>query len=477
MSPLIIKTKTKFSKNILSLALACLLPSIGVGYAQAQDYADAHPQANKQPEQIMADIESMLKKPQAKLGVNGQGSGQAHGQFAALAKQGTQNGQANPSSSQVPNEINNNIDTQPHGSLLNIAEIKNYTSKCEGNHDLEACQKLGVHYSTLAIDFNTDVELNMRLAAFNLEKSCVGGLKSACDVWGHALGVYGNYFIDDRSPKKDYILGFKILNHACSLDDAFGCAKTGLLYYYGRGVKANNDLALANFTKACDLASQKPDHIKRIEPNLGLGCYYAGRLIGHLNNYDKTKPETLPAQSVAYFESGCELNSPDSCLDLSAYYTAKNDSNKAVFYSQRTCFAGNSKACFENALQLHQFGNDALANRFLEIGCQMGNGDACTLFATNLLSGVAIKQDTSTAIMMLESSCKANNGLACMYLGELCYTGGAEIPNYSTPINLEHAAIYFERSCQLGVNSACEALQKVKAQLTSPTSNPIPITR
>lgn len=515
----------KVTKNILSLAVACLIPSLLVTNAFAQDAA----QANKQPEQIMAEIESKLHNPEymrnvsKNLGIssdqltngapptlNQAPANAMQSQYAPNAPQVATNTSAQAAATPVAtaapgaapaaapaapaanagagadqglfNNLANQASTgaasaQKHGSLLQMSEIKSYTAKCEGNHDLEACQKLGVHYSTLAIDFNTDIEINMRLAAFNLEKACVGGLKSACGIWGHALGMYGNYFIDDRSPKKDYVYGFRILNHSCELEDAFGCAKIGLLYYYGRGAEANTDLAMTYFNRACDLASQKPDHIKKIEPNLGLGCYYAGKVIAQQNNFDKDKPEPLPAQSVTYYEKGCELNSPDACLDLSAYYSSIQDSNKAIFYSQRTCLAGNSKACFENALQLHQLGNDALANRFLEIGCQMGNGDACTLFATNLLSGVAIEQDTSTAIMMLESSCKANNGLACMYLGELCYTGGSEIPNYSLPVNFEHAAIYFERSCSLGVAAACTALEKVKAQLTSPTSNPLPIPR
>lgn len=482
----------KVKKNILSLAVACLMPSLLVTNAFAQDATHA----NKQPEQIMAEIESKLHNPEYMRNVSknlGISSNQLtngapptlkqapanaiQSQHAPNAPQAANNASAQAATTTATDTATGTASAQKHSSLLQMSEIKSYTAKCEGNHDLEACQKLGVHYSTLAIDFNTDIEINMRLAAFNLEKACVGGLKSACDIWGHALGMYGNYFIDDRSPNKDYIYGFRILNHSCELEDAFGCAKTGLLYYYGRGAEANTDLAMTYFNRACDLASQKPDHIKKIEPNLGLGCYYAGKVVAQQNNFDKNKPETLPAQSVTYYEKGCQLNSPDACLDLSAYYTSIQDSNKAIFYSQRTCLAGNSKACFENALQLHQLGNDALANRFLEIGCQMGSGDACTLFATNLLSGVAIEQDTNTAIMMLESSCKANNGLACMYLGELCYTGGSEIPNYSTPINFEHAAIYFERSCSLGVAAACTALEKVKAQLTSPSSNPIHIPR
>ncbi len=477
----------KVKKNILSLAVAYLMPSLLVTNAFAQDATHA----NKQPEQIMAEIESKLHNPEYMRNVS-KNLGISSDQLTNGAPPTLNQAPANAMQSQYAPQAANNASAQAatttatatgtasaqkHSSLLQMSEIKSYTAKCEGNHDLEACQKLGVHYSTLAIDFNTDIEINMRLAAFNLEKACVGGLKSACDIWGHALGMYGNYFIDDRSPNKDYIYGFRILNHSCELEDAFGCAKTGLLYYYGRGAEANTDLAMTYFNRACDLASQKPDHIKKIEPNLGLGCYYAGKVVAQQNNFDKNKPETLPAQSVTYYEKGCQLNSPDACLDLSAYYTSIQDSNKAIFYSQRTCLAGNSKACFENALQLHQLGNDALANRFLEIGCQMGSGDACTLFATNLLSGVAIEQDTNTAIMMLESSCKANNGLACMYLGELCYTGGSEIPNYSTPINFEHAAIYFERSCSLGVAAACTALEKVKAQLTSPSSNPIHIPR
>ena len=422
---------------IKSLPLYIVIASCA--YA-SQDPNNEHPFANTQPEQIINEIESKLQSPEFMANI---ASSNNHSFLKAI-------------------DPNQELGNSQHGSLLSKIQIKNLTSKCEGKHDLEACQKVGVHYSTLAIDLNQDIELNMRLAAFNLEKACVGGLKSSCLIWGHALGMYGNYFIDELSPKKDYSYGFSLLNHSCQLEDTFGCAKAGLLYYYGQGVERNRKSALLFFNKSCDLAEAKPEHIKRIEPNLGLGCYYAGKVTTSNANYNLNSPESMPQEGLYYLKRGCALNSPDACLELSSYYTSLKDSKKAIYYSQRTCLAGNAQACFENALQLHELGDDHSANRFLDIGCQMGNGDSCTLLATNMLSGVAIKQDTNTAIMMLESACKANNGLACMYLGQLCTTGGSEIPNYSTPINLNYASIYFERACKLGITNACEELGKLK---------------
>lgn len=457
-----------------SLKLCTILTLFGSSFAMAQEANNGHPFANTQPEQIISDIENKLHSPEymASINANAHNLGAARGSqnfYESITAPGISEelGTTNPDSGEYVAKGSHSDANNKHGSLLSIPQIKDLTGKCEGKHDLEACQKLGVHYSTLAIDFNQDIEINMRLAAFNLEKACVGGLKSSCLIWGHALGMYGNYFIDDMSPKKDYAYGFSLLNHACQLEDTFGCAKTGLLYYYGRGVEQNRKNSLLFFNKSCELAEAKPTHIKKIEPNLGLGCYYAGKTTASNANYTSADPSTMPKESIYYFQRGCNLNSPDACLELSSYYTAAKDSQKAIYYSQRTCLAGNSQACFENALQLHEMGDDSTANRFLDIGCQMGNGDSCTLLATNMLSGVAIKQDTKTAIMMLESACKANNGLACMYLGQLCITGGSEIPNYSTPINLNYAGVYFERACSLGVSAACQELNQIKTQQQS----------
>ena len=188
----------KVKKNILSLAVACLMPSLLVTNAFAQDATHA----NKQPEQIMAEIESKLHNPEYMRNVSknlGIPSDQLTNGAPPTLNQAPANAMQNQYAPNAPHAVNNAsaqaatttatgaASAQKHSSLLQMNEIKSYTAKCEGNHDLEACQKLGVHYSTLAIDFNTDIEINMRLAAFNLEKACVGGLKSACDIWGHAL--------------------------------------------------------------------------------------------------------------------------------------------------------------------------------------------------------------------------------------------------------------------------------------------------
>ncbi|MCK0527603.1 tetratricopeptide repeat protein [Anaerobiospirillum sp. NML120449] len=423
--------------------------------------------ANVQPEKIISQIEANLADPE---------------HMKKMQRQVELNDQRLLGSASLSRQTNEAGDAHSHDgkAVLETAEIKKLTSKCEGANDLEACQRLGIHYSSLAIDHNTDIDINMKLAAFNLEKACTGGLKTACTVWGHALGMYGNYFVDDRSPKQDYSYGYKLLSHSCELDDPFGCTMSGLMLFQGRGVEKDQNAARGMFTRACDLALAKPDYVRKSESNLGMGCYYAGRLVALEHNTASKDPKSnvIPADSVSYYEKGCELNSPDACMDLANYYTAAGDGTRAIEFSQRACFAGNSSVCLANAVQLHNQGDDASANRFLDAGCQMGNGDACTLYASNMLSGIAMKQDTSTAIAMLEQACKINNGLSCMYLGRLCETGGAEVPNYSTPVNLDHASIYYARACNLGIAAACESQNNVEAlraaSLRNNSSTPVP---
>lgn len=344
---------------------------------------------------------------------------------------------------------------------LSREEIIEFTGKCEKSHDLDACNTLGMHYATLAIDHSKDIEVNMKLAAYNLEKACSGGHTKSCNILGQAMGLYGTYFIDERAPQINYELGSDLLHQGCDLGDPFSCAQLGTLYRDGKGIAKDNDTAMGLFVRSCDLAQEKPDNVKKLESNLGLGCYYAGQMIHSNLAKNPNASELDKSDGFRYFDVACSLNSPEACLDLATYYAQLKQGEKAVHYSKKACLAGHADVCFQNALQLHTAGDDQNANYFLDIGCQMGNGDACTLLATHILSGIAIEQDANTALQMLNKSCDVGNGLACTFLGQLYLTGGKDTPNYKTEINLNLSAAYFGKACKLGVSNGCEGAAHV----------------
>ena len=62
---------------------------------------------------------------------------------------------------------------------------------------------------------------------------------------------------------------------------------------------------------------------------------------------------------------------------------------------------------------------------------------------------------------MLNRSCDVGNGLACPSLGQLYFTGGKDIPNYKTEINLNLANAYFGKACKLGIANGCSGAKQV----------------
>lgn len=346
-------------------------------------------------------------------------------------------------------------------NVLTREQIRDLTHKCEAGHDSDACTTLGAHYATLAIDSNQDIEVNMKLAGFNLEKSCSSGNQEACNIWSKALGIYGTYYISERSPKIDYKLGARVLKRGCELGDPFACAQLGTLYRDGKGETKDNAMALTLFASSCDYAQGKSEQVKKEDGNIGLGCYYQGQMLYSVASENTNVNEADKNEALKLFDIACNLNTPEACLDLANYYSQMNQGEQAIRYTKQACFAGNADVCLQNAMQLHLAGNDKDSNYFLDIACQMGNGDACTLFATNILSGIAIEQNAQTALEMLNKSCDMGNGLACTFLGQLYLTGGKDVPNYKTEVNLNLANAYFGKACKFGIANGCSGAQQV----------------
>ena len=356
--------------------------------------------------------------------------------------------------------------TQPQGNhVLSREEIRSNTSKCEAGRDMEACNALGMHYLILAIDHGLDVELNMRLAAHNLEQACAGGIKSACGFWANALGMYGNYFISELNPKPDYTKGRMFLEQSCQQKDPYGCAQLGTLYVSGKGVTQNVTQGLQLFALSCKLANSIPDEFIQVDNNIGLGCFYLGQ--SYLDN------KTLDPngdQAIGYLNQACDLQAAPACSLLANYYQQHGAIDSAHLYREKACYAGMTEECVNEAVFYHHVGNETEANRLLQVGCELNNDNACTLLASNLLYGIGIQQNVPQALTLVRQACNHNSALACFYLAQLYHTGITNVPGYQLPRNLDIAHDLYLKSCNLGNDLSCIELQKL-LNLTQPLKN------
>lgn len=342
-------------------------------------------------------------------------------------------------------------------NVLSPHVIKQKTAQCEQGNDREACSTLGVHYLVLAIDHNLDVDINMKLAIYNLEKSCSSGLQSACMILGNALGMYGNFFISDISPNLDLTQGKALLERGCELRDAYACAQLGLIYYEGKGIPIDQHKAEALFEQSCHMAQEKPEHIQREDNNIGMGCLYAGRAL-----LNRTNPDIY--RGLYYLNVSCDMYTPFACSELANYYHGIGDFEKANYYTHMSCLTGNTNVCLQSAIAMHAQNDDGLANFYLYTACNQGNGDSCTLLASNMMEGNMTEQAQNDAYDMLTASCDRNNALACYYIAELYEKGvppmkAGEDPNKALKLNrsIATAREYYRKSCSLGNKSACNA--------------------
>lgn len=369
------------------------------------------------------------------------------------------------------------------GNVLSRDEVKMLTSVCEVSNDLSSCHELGMHYLTLAVNHGLDLQINMRLAAHNLEKACIGGYENSCFFWGHALGMYGNYFIADISPEINYEKGKTILEYSCNkLNDPYGCAQLGTMYIEAKGTEQDIATGLQLFARSCSLAQELPNELRDYDSNNGMGCYYLGQsLLGSFqhvadelqgkdknkdaNNKNKSEPnvqEVIGLQkALTYLDSACNLKTAPACNVLSRYYAEHHNLIMAKTYGERACLFGMSADCVAQAVNYHQAGNDVEANRLLRIGCDLNNQDACTLLASNILSGLGTIQDAPRAHKMLTTACNQNSSLGCFYLAQLHHTGVTTIKGFNLEQNLSTARELYRKSCRLGNDIACTEFKKL----------------
>lgn len=126
---------------------------------------------------------------------------------------------------------------------------------------------------------------------------------------------------------------------ACDLNNGSSCAKLGILYCKGDGVKKDKDMCKKYITKACEL-------------NDGMGCNHLGLIeiydspANWLFFYSRSQDYYFAAK---YFAKACELNDGMGCNNLADAYKngkgVKQDYSKAMKYYKKGCELGDTYGC------------------------------------------------------------------------------------------------------------------------------------
>lgn len=273
---------------------------------------------------------------------------------------------------------------------------------------------------------------------------------------------------------------------SCNKGKAADCLRLGKAFEGGFGaLGADQRAAVGYYMLACKRGA-------------GEGCTRAAEMLR-----DGTPGYTLPDLARQQVELGCnQFKHQPSCASLavSQASTAGPASANGEALLAQACSGGDDSGCRMRANVLfYQRGDaasrsealklyepackarkawgcmgmaDAYANgwgvardltrsgEFERIGCIDSSGDKlrlCTRYGTRLTASRSQK-DLNLGEQILDASCKAHDGLACLQLGQL----GFAQPSGATT-QPQEALYYARRGCELGNGSACTLLGKAYA--------------
>lgn len=128
------------------------------------------------------------------------------------------------------------------------------------------------------------------------------------------------------------------------------------------------------------------------------------------------------------------------------------DALKASEFARKACLAGAAVGCARSGELL--LGGllgppspSQAANHF-DIGCQLGNANACHAHGLMLLQGIGIGADMLGGRRALQMSCDKGNTMGCTNLGSILASGA-----YGPP-DCKAARLHFEQAIQLWSNNA-----------------------
>jgi TPR repeat protein len=257
--------------------------------------------------------------------------------------------------------------------------------------------------------------------------------------------------------KGDYAKAAKLWREACEAGNATGCYELAIVYRDGEGVTADPKREAELLEQSCAGGE-------------GRGCF---------NLAFKSDPDPKATASQAaldrargYFERGCEAQFPGACFNVGEYYLSgrgvTKDVDRALGYMERACLIGTQDAgpaCFSVAAKYdaHDSGSvrddPARANRFLELGCGMGEPDACRNLGDHYKRGFGLPQNWARARALFATACADANEMQCLELSPNEHFGGgsAYTADDVEPQRRRAAGLYVD-ACKDGLAQGCASL-------------------
>jgi TPR repeat protein len=183
------------------------------------------------------------------------------------------------------------------------------------------------------------------------------------------------------------------------------------------------------------------------------------------------------ARAVPAFTKACEGGVADACGELGKLLepdaqkskNVKAEALQALTWAEKGCRDGSGYACeiagdlltLDAELQIVDYPRGM--KRYTR-GCNLGNADACSMAANELLSGKNVPRDAARAIAMLGQACLGGSASECDDLGGLFETGKAKGSTEGLKVDPVAAYGFYRRACQLDADS-CVSAHKLGQQV------------
>ncbi|HWZ86283.1 MAG TPA: PDZ domain-containing protein, partial [Thermoanaerobaculia bacterium] len=312
------------------------------------------------------------------------------------------------------------------------------------------------------------------------EQACRGGIASACfrEGWllwnrkgdansARVLELFASackagsgeacaYEGLDRMGSADHgAAAVPVLERACELSSAGGCANLAFLYAMGKFVKKDDRRSASLYAKSCDLGDAQ-------------GCYNAGLMAD-----DGRGVARDPARAAVRYAEACEMGSATGCTNLGFLYEngrgVKMDKARAHLLYQRgcegsSCQPSNLGGCV-NAGRGDRDGigvpvDETKAAAMFRDACDRAvnpddihaaeNGSrACSLLGALYIAGDGIPKDLQKGLELSVLGCDRGDAFGCFNAAAV-YTAGAGLP-----ADAAKADSYLDLACKGGDGEGC----------------------
>jgi hypothetical protein len=256
----------------------------------------------------------------------------------------------------------------------------------------------------------------------------------------------------------------------CNAGDLQWCMNLGVMYENGHGVPPDSARAKSIYEKACagghgdscvnmvlaKLSSGTPNALSEmsgLEARCNAGTVLACGVLGQMYANGGPGVPAKPEHAATLLERACTGGSAHSCATLGAFHglgkVVPLDLQAAARFSQRACALGYSSSCTALGVEASNRQAWVEAQRYLQQGCWIGDGESCAYLAPLVAEGKGSKPDPERALALTREACRMGQGMACM-----------ELLKRKEPIPLPESRKQklYESACKRGFQEACAAL-------------------